>query len=56
MENEWIFDVLRDLRSFAEENELPEFAACVANAERVARGELEHHGEAYASILAKHGS
>ena len=43
----WIFDVLRDLRSFAQINDLPAFAAQLERAARVAEAEIatraEHH-------------
>ncbi|EEW26115.1 hypothetical protein [Rhodobacter ferrooxidans] len=40
MRNEWIFDVLSDLRSFAQKNNLPALAAQVDMALNVARAEI----------------
>jgi hypothetical protein len=36
MRHEWIFDVLADLRAYAEQNNLPAFAAHITAALRVA--------------------
>jgi hypothetical protein len=47
MRNEWVFDVLSDLRSFAQKNGLPALAAQVEMALSVARAEiadLQGHG------------
>ena len=40
MRNDWIFDVLKDLRSFAQRNGLPALAAQVDTAMRVAHAEI----------------
>jgi hypothetical protein len=40
MGNEWIIDVLADLRSFAHKNELPLLAAQLNDATRVAQVEI----------------
>jgi hypothetical protein len=41
MHHDWIFDVLKDLRSYALQNGLPATAAQADEALRVARAELE---------------
>jgi hypothetical protein len=40
MRHDWIFDVLRDLRSYAEKNGLPALALKADEAMRVARAEV----------------
>ncbi|MGB8813356.1 MAG: hypothetical protein WCC57_09225 [Paracoccaceae bacterium] len=40
MRHDWIFDVLKDLRVFAQKNGLPALAAQVETAMRVARAEI----------------
>ena len=40
MQNEWILDVLNDLRNFAATNELPELYVALEKSEIVAREEL----------------
>lgn len=40
MRHDWIFDVLKDLRSFAQRNGLPALAAQVETAMRVAHAEI----------------
>ncbi|WP_430464896.1 hypothetical protein [Tabrizicola sp.] len=40
MRHDWIFDVLRDLRAYAQANGLPALAAKADEALRVARAEL----------------
>jgi hypothetical protein len=40
MAHEWIFDVLNDLRSYAEKNDLPGLALQVAATLRVAQSEI----------------
>jgi hypothetical protein len=45
MADDWIFDVLRDLRSFAQINDLPAFAAQLERAARVAEAEIATRAE-----------
>ena len=45
MADSWIFDVLRDLRSFAQINDLPAFAAQLERAARVAEAEIATRAE-----------
>lgn len=40
MRHDWIFDVLKDLRTFAQRNGLPALAAQVETAMRVAQAEI----------------
>lgn len=45
MRQEWIHDVLRDLKAFALMNELPAFAQKIAEAEAVLAAELSSRGD-----------
>lgn len=45
MKNSWILDVLEDLRTFAEGNDLPVLAKGIADAERIALIELAEHAD-----------
>ncbi len=47
MADDWIFDLLADLRSFALANGLPAFAAQVETAVRVAEVELAARAEGF---------
>jgi hypothetical protein len=42
MRHDWIFDVLADLRAYANENDLPALAEQVAAALRIAESEIAH--------------
>ncbi len=44
MSHDWIFDVLKDLRAYAEANGLPELAAKAEECLRVAKAEIEAKG------------
>ena len=43
MKNDWILDVLADLKTFAEENELSELARHLAETKDIARRDISKH-------------
>ena len=51
MPNEWILDVLDDLRSFSDANALPELSEAVRKAHAVARKELRGHTTPGVSLI-----
>ena len=51
MRHDWIFDVLADLRAYADENDLPALAAQVAVTLRVADIEISDEASALARRL-----
>lgn len=56
MRHDWIFDVLRDLRAYAQTNGLPGLALKADEALRVARDELAVSPQADSAAEAEDGS
>ncbi len=52
MHNDWIFDVLTDLRLFAQQNDLSALAAQVEMTLRVAQAELAARDQGNLAVLA----
>ena len=51
MPNEWIIDVLEDLRKFADNNALPELSEALEKTADVARDELGKHVPPQVSLI-----
>ena len=51
MPNEWIIDVLEDLRNFADTNALPELSTALGKTLDVAAGELSAHDTPKVSLI-----
>ena len=51
MHNQWILDVLKDLRNFAASNELPELHTALEKTEVVARHELSIKASQQLSLI-----